>query len=222
LSGRESKAGVTLAERVAATTGQISPRIEQDFIQEERMRVNGYMMLTTLVLSGLAGTVSGAEPESPAPPSKPAAENEALKMFVGNWTCQGTAMLGPGKTVKVKATAKVKSELGGFWQSYVYTEQKSKDYPMAITAMGTWGWDAQAKKFVRGEFQSGGGYTTGTSTGWTGDTMTWDLDVSNFMGKMSMKHVFTKKSDKEFVHQIEGKMPGSPGPAPLFEVTCKK
>jgi hypothetical protein len=93
---------------------------------------------------------------------------------------------------------------------------------MAITAMGTWGWEAQSKKFVRGEFQSGGGYVTGTSTGWSGETMTWDLDVSNFMGKMSAKHTFTKKSDKEFVHKIDAKMPGSPGPVTLFEVTCKK
>ena len=186
------------------------------------------LLTTTLLLTGLATFAQAAAPEpaaapaASAPPSKPAAENDGLKMFAGNWTCEGTANLGPGKTAKVKATAKVKNELGGFWQSFVYTEQKTKDYPMAITAMGTWGWEAQSKKFVRGEFQAGGGYVTGTSTGWSGDAMTWDLEVSNFMGKMTAKHVFTKKSDKEFVHKIDAKLPGSPGPATLFEVTCKK
>jgi len=177
---------------------------------------------TTLLLAALAGVSQAAAPDAPAPPSKPAAENDALKMFAGNWTCEGTAMLGPGKTVKIKATAKTKNDLGGFWQSFVYIEQKSKDYPMAITAMGTWGWDAQSKEFVRAEFQSTGGYVTGTSTGWTGDTFTWDLDVSNFMGKMNAKHFFIKKSAREFVHKMEAKMPGAPGPVPLFEVTCKK
>lgn len=192
------------------------------------MRLITPLAMTTLLLTALAGSARAAVPEPaaaaapPAPPSKPPADNDALKMFAGNWTCQGTAMLGPGKTAKIKATAKVKNELGGFWQSFVYTEQKAKDYPMAITAMGTWGWDAQSKKFVRAEFQSNGGYVTGTSTGWAGDTFTWDLEVSNFMGKMPSKHTFTKKGDKEFVHKIEVSMPGSPGPVPLFDVTCKK
>jgi len=189
------------------------------------MRLSKHLTVTALLLNSLTGAALAAPPAAPTPPmppAKPAAENDALKMFAGSWTCTGDAMLGPGKTVKVKATAKVKNELGGFWQSYVYTEQKSKDYPMAIMAMGTWGWDAQSKKLVRGEFQSGGGYATGTSTGWSGDTLTWDLEVSNFMGKMNAKHIFIKKSDKEFVHMLEAKMPGSPAPATLFEVTCKK
>jgi hypothetical protein len=186
------------------------------------MRLTKHLTTTTLLLTTLAGIAPAVAQEPPPPPSKPAAENDGLKMFLGNWTCGGTANLGPGKTAKVKATAKVKNELGGFWQSFVYTEQKTKDYPMALTAIGTWGWEAQSKKFVRGEFQSSGGYVTGTSTGWVGDTMTWDLEISNFMGKMSAKHSFTKKSDKEFVHKIEAKMPASPGPVTLFEVTCKK
>ena len=183
------------------------------------MRLTRYLTTTTFLLTMIAPAVAQ---EPPAPPSKPAAENDAFKMFVGNWNCQGTANLGPGKTAKVKATAKVKNDLGGFWQSFVYTEQKTKEYPMAITAMGTWGWDGQSKKLVRAEFQSGGGYVTGTSTGWSGDTLVWDLEISNFMGKMNAKHSFTKKSDKEFVHQIDAKMPGSPAPMTIFEVTCKK
>jgi hypothetical protein len=189
---------------------------------EERMRLIKHLTTTTLLLTALTGTAPAAEPEHAMPPSKPAAENDALKMFLGNWTCEGTAMLGPGKTAKVNATARVKNELGGFWQSYVYVEKKTKDHPMALTAMGTWGWDAQAKRFVRGEFQSTGGHVTGTSTGWSGDTMTWDLEMSDFMGKTTGKHIFTKKSPKEFVHKLEAKLPGSPGPATLFEVTCKK
>jgi hypothetical protein len=186
------------------------------------MRFTKHFTTTTLLLTALAGVGSAVAQESPAPPSKPAAENDALKMFVGNWTCTGTTNLGPGKTAKIKATAKVKNELGGFWQSYVYTEQKTKDYPMAITAMGTWGWEALSKKFVRDEFQSNGDHATGTSTGWSGDTMTWDLEASNFMGKMSSKHSFIKKSAKEFVHRLEATMPGSPSPVTIFEVTCKK
>jgi len=186
------------------------------------MQLIKHLTITTLFLAALADVALAAAPEPPAPPSKPAAENDGLKMFLGSWTCAGTAMLGPDKTVEIKATAKVKNDLGGFWQSFVYTEQKAKDYPMAITAMGTWGWEAQSKKFVRAEFQSNGGYVTGTSTGWSGDTLTWDLEVSSFMGKMTAKHLFVKKSDKEFVHKMEAKMPGSPTSVPVFEVTCKK
>lgn len=175
-----------------------------------------------ILLASVAGVAPAGAQEPPGPPSKPPSESDALKMFVGNWKCEGTVNPAPGKTVKIKATAKVKNELGGFWQSFVYTEQKTKDYPMAETAIGNWGWEAQSKQFVRAEIQNAGGYTTGTSMGWSGDTMTWDLESSNFMGKMGGKHVFTKKSDKEFVHKLDVKMPGSPGLVTLFEVTCKK
>jgi hypothetical protein len=186
------------------------------------MRFAQYLTATTLLLTVSATVAPAAAQEHPAPPSKPPAENDGLKMLLGNWTCEGTAMLGPGKTAKIKATAKVKNELGGFWQSFVYTEQKTKDYPMAVTAIGTWGWESQAKRFVRAEFESTGGYVTGTSAGWVGDTLTWDLEMSSFMGKMAAKHLFIKKSDREFVHKLEAKLPGSPGPATLFQLTCKK
>jgi hypothetical protein len=179
-------------------------------------------VLPLLSLTVVAGIAGAAPPEMPPPPSKPPAENDALKMLTGSWKCEGTANQGPEKTVKVKATVKLKSELGGFWQSFVYTEQKTKDYPMAITAIGTWGWEAQSKRFVRAEFQSSGGYVTGTSTGWVGDTMTWDLEISSFMGKMNAKHIFTKKGDKEFAHKIDAALPGNPAPVTLFDVTCKK
>lgn len=206
------------------------------------MRFISQVSAFTLLVTGSVGVAAAAPPAAapaaaapapaavpapapvaaPTPPSKPAPESDAFKMFAGTWTCEGTANLGPEKTVKIKANAKVKNELGGFWQSFVYTEKKSKDYPAAITAMGTWGWDAVSKKFVRGEFQSSGGYVTGTSAGWVGDTFTWDLEVSNFMGKIKAKHIFTKKSDKEFVHKIDASLPGPPAPVTLFEVTCKK
>jgi hypothetical protein len=186
------------------------------------MRRNQYLTATALLLTSLIGIARAGAQEPPALPSKPAAENDALKMFAGNWTCEGTAMSGPGKTAKIKATVKVKNELGGFWQNFVYTEQKTKDYPMAVTATGTWGWESQSKRFVRAEFQSNGSYVTGTSAGCSGDTMTWDLEVSNFMGKLTSKHTFTKKGDKEFTHKIEVKLPGSPAPVALFDVTCKK
>jgi hypothetical protein len=186
------------------------------------MRPATHFTATTFLLTALAGFAPASAQEPPAPPTKPAVENDALKMFVGNWTCEGTANLGPGKSTKIKATAKVKNELGGFWQSFVYTEKKTKDYPMAVTAMGTWGWDVQSKKLVRAEFQANGGYVTGTSVGWVDDAMTWDLEVSNFLGKMNAKHVFTKKSEKEFVHKLDAKMPASTAPVTLFEVTCKK
>jgi hypothetical protein len=181
-----------------------------------------HIIATSFLFVALAGINPVAAQEGPMPPSKPPVENEGLKMFVGSWTCAGTAMTGPGKTEKVKATAKVKNELGGFWQSFVYTELKTKEYPMAITAIGTWGWESVSKKFVRSEFQSNGGYVLGTSTGWTGDTMTWDLELSSFMGKMTARHSFTKKGDKEFVHKLVTQMPGNSGPTTLFEVTCKK
>lgn len=186
------------------------------------MRLTTLFAMTTFLLTALAGTAPAKAQEPPMPPSKPAPENDGLKMFAGNWNCEGTAMLGPGKTVKIKATAKTKNEVGGFWQSFVYTEKKTKDYPMAITAFGTWGWEGQSKKLVRAEFQSGGGYVTGTSSGWSGDTLIWDLEISNFMGKMNGKHTFTKKSDKEFVHKLELKMPSNPAPVTIFEATCKK
>jgi hypothetical protein len=182
------------------------------------------MKLTTnaLTISLLVTGARLAQAQPPSPPSKPPAEDASLAYFLGQWKCEGTASPAPGKSVKLKATAKTKSEQGGFWQTFVYTEEKTSDYPFAVTAVGFWGWDAQAKKFVRSEYQSHGGYATGTSSGWVGDTLTWDVEESNFLGRISGKHSFTKKSDKEFVHKLEAKLPGAPGPVTIFEATCKK
>jgi hypothetical protein len=85
------------------------------------MSWNKHIIATSFLFVALAGINPVAAQDAPMPPSKPPVENEGLKMFVGSWTCAGTAMTGPGKTEKVKATAKVKNELGGFWQSFVYT-----------------------------------------------------------------------------------------------------
>jgi len=186
------------------------------------MRFTKHFTTTTLLLTALVGVGSTVAQEPPAPPASRPPRTIALKMFVGNWTCTGTANLGPGKTAKIKATAKVKNELGGFWQSYVYIEQKTKGLPHGHHRHGHLGLGSPFKKFVRDEFQSNGDHATGTSTGWSGDTMTWDLEASNSMGKMSSRHSFIKKREREFVHKLEATMPGSPSPMTIFEVTCKK
>jgi hypothetical protein len=181
------------------------------------------MTKRTIVIAGLLTCgVAAAEDKGQMP--KPAAEMDQMKLFLGSWKCEGKMMAGPWApgvpehAVKAKVTAK--PDLGGFWQSFVYEEQKTKEHPMAAKVMGSWGWDAAAKRFVRADRDSMGGWFAPTSSGWEGDKFVWTGDLDSPMGKMPAKHTFTKKSDKEFTHTLDLTAGGKE--SRLFEVTCKK
>jgi Protein of unknown function (DUF1579) len=164
-----------------------------------------------------AATATAAEPP------KPAAELDQLKFFIGSWKCEGKQFASAMSPTEhpVKATARVKWELGNRWQTFVYEEKKTKEHPMAVKVLGSWGYSAGGKHFVRADIDGFGGWFSPTSTGWEGDRFVWSGNVENPMGgAMAAKHTFTRKSDKEFVHSLELTAGGKA--SPIFEIGCKK
>lgn len=174
----------------------------------------------SLACLSLAASAPAARAQPPAGPPKPAAEMDQLKMFLGSWTCEGKQLAGPGGEHPLKATVTAKAELGGFWQSFVYEEKKTKEHPMAAKVMGSWGWDAANRQFVRADRDSLGGWFAPTSPGWQGDRFVWTGELDGPMGKMPAKHTFTKQGDKAFLHTLEITAQGKA--MTIFEVTCKK
>jgi hypothetical protein len=172
--------------------------------------------------AGAPPAIASAGGAAAAAPQKPPAEMEQMKFFLGNWICQGTAYPSPFAASEhpVKATARVKADLNGFWQTFVYEEKKTREHPQAVKVMGTWGWNSGAKKFVRADADWFGGWYTPTSPGWDGDNFIWSGEMSLAAGKMPARHTFTRKSDKEFTHTFEVTV--GTQQAKIFDVRCKK
>lgn len=169
----------------------------------------------------LAAAEAVAPAPAPAKP-KPAAEMDQLKLFVGKWRCEGkvfaNAMSGPEHAFKGSAEAKLVS--GGHWQSFVYLETKSKDHA-GVEVHGLWGWDAANKRFVRATGDDSGSWDSATSPGFQSDRLVWTGELAGPMGKLPFHHSFVKKSDREWSHALEVKMPDGKW-APWEEATCKK
>jgi len=119
-----------------------------------------------------------------------------------------------------KATAEGKLIVDNFWQSFAYEEKKSKDHP-GLKVNGMWGFDQGSKRYVRSGAGNHGEWDTGSAPGWEGDKLVWTGELSGPMGRMPYHHTFTKKSDKEWMHVFEIRMPDGKW-APTGEVTCKK
>jgi hypothetical protein len=165
---------------------------------------------------------AGAPPAAAAPPTpKPAPELDQLKFLVGKWKCDGKQFATPmGPEHAIKGSADAKMDLNNFWQVWTYEEKKTKEH-MGNKVKGMWGWDGAQKKFVRAGADDHGGWDSATAPGFEGDKIVWTGDFTGSMGRMPFHHTFTKKSDKEWTHLLEVKMPDGKF-APIEEVTCKK
>jgi hypothetical protein len=163
-----------------------------------------------------------AAPATPPPAPKPAPELDAMKLFTGKWKCDGKAFPGPMSPVEhaVKATAEGKLEVDNFWASFNYEEKKTKEHP-GLKVKGWWGYDQGSKRFVRAAIANHGEWDTGSAPGWEGDKLVWTGELSGPLGRIPFRHTFTKKSDKEWMHFLEIRLPDGKW-VPSEEITCKK
>jgi hypothetical protein len=169
-----------------------------------------------------AAPPAAAPPATPPPPPKPAQELETFKFFLGKWKCDGKAFAGPMSPTEhaVKGSAEAKLVVDKFWQSFTYEEKKTKEHP-GLMVNGFWGFDQGAKRYVRAAVANHGEWDTASAPGWEGDKLVWTGELSGPMGRLLFYHMFTKKSDKEWTHVLEGRMPDGKW-IPLEDVTCKK
>ncbi len=168
-----------------------------------------------------AAAAPAAAPAAPPAP-KPAPELDTFKFFLGKWKCDGKAFVSPMSPTEhgVKGTAESKLEVDNFWQSFNYEEKKSKEHP-GLKVKGLWGFDQGSKRFVRAAIGNHGEWDTASAPGWEGDKLIWTGELSGAQGRIPFHHTFTKKSDKEWTHLLELRLPDGKW-IPAEELSCKK
>lgn len=151
------------------------------------------MKRTTLaILAVLIGTAAHLGIASAQPATTPAPPDQ-LAFFVGDGTCTGH-VIATGKKPGHATTARFHGEktLDGNWVVIRYDEEQTATNPKPYHVAQYFGYDAAKKQYVSVTFDnSGSGYSTGTSSGWRGDTFTVD-ETAPAGGSVSFRDVFTK------------------------------
>ncbi len=145
------------------------------------------VLLATLALAAtplLAKQAAKPAPTKPAAAAPaPPAELAQLAYFEGNWKCSGTTFANPmGPEHATTGSVHGAKAVGGMWVHIAYDENKTAANPTPYHAGVYMGYDAAKKSFVSGCYDSFGGYCSQTSSGWNGDTMTFE-GTSNADGK---------------------------------------
>jgi hypothetical protein len=150
---------------------------------------------------------------------KPSPEMGKLDVFKGNWTCQGKVNESPmGPAGTLNSTARIQSDLGGFWQSGSVKGTMAKMPPFEGIFHVTF--DPGAKQFVMLWVDNMGGWSRSTSSGWQGDKLVYEGDAY-MPGQKPMKSrdTFTRSAGTmrhAWEMQVNGKW------MELGDETCKK
>lgn len=129
-------------------------------------------------------------------------ESDQLNGFVGDGTCSGNVMA-MGKTPAHATTGKFHGEktLGGHWVVVHYDEDQTAANPKPYHVVQYFGYDADKKQFITASFDnSGGDYSTGTSPGWKGDSVTFDTTAWMGGKRISARDVFGKSESSMSGH----------------------
>jgi len=147
------------------------------------MRKTLALVLPLLLLAGSAAAMD------------PNPELKKLQIFAANYNCTGIAYASPmAPEHPTKATVTGEWTLGGIWVRFSYIENKTDKNSMPVGVRGFFGYDPEIKKFVVGTVDNMGGYSTGASDGWNGDSLTFEGPWH--MGTMTTtaRDTFTKTS----------------------------
>ncbi len=138
------------------------------------------VMLTALVLSLLCCHEAAFGQEAPPMP-KPSQEHDWLHKFIGEWTTESKATMGPDQPPMQCSGTLTSRKIGGFW---VLNEMKGEWSSGPMTGIQTIGYDQGKKKYV------GTWVDSATAFMWqyegnvdpSGKVLTLDADGPNFTG----------------------------------------
>lgn len=148
-------------------------------------RINPTILASMICTSSalLAGIVAAQD--------KPAAGSDPLARFVGSGTCTGN-VLAMGKKPGHANAGKFRGEktLDGHWVVVRYDEDQSAANPEPFHVAQYFSYDAAKQRFVTVSlYNSDSAYSTGTSAGWKGNSITFDESTD---GKpASFRDIFT-------------------------------
>ncbi|HVY06495.1 MAG TPA: hypothetical protein VHB46_11015 [Burkholderiales bacterium] len=154
-------------------------------------------MAASLVLAGVATAAS----------ADPAKELDVYKGGLGKFSCVAKET-GSGKTFK---TGVEKTVLDGYTYMERYTEVKSSDHPSPWNAVFLMSYDPDSKKWVRNGVDNSGERNAASSSGWQGDTWTWENDGVN---------IVIDRKGSAFDYAVDVKKPD--GVKRVVEASCKK
>ena len=133
-------------------------------------RINSTILASMICISSalLAGQVAAQD--------KPAAVSDPLGRFVGNGTCTGS-VLAMGNKAGHPTTGKYSARkvLDDHWVEMRYDEDSSTTVAKPFHVVQYFGYDTPKKRYVSVLIDnSEDSYSTGTSAGWQGDSITFD------------------------------------------------
>jgi len=155
---------------------------------------------TFICLITLGSAAALAVTQVNAQESKPSASAGQLDKFVGSGTCSGKSinedMKGFHETTGKYTAEKV---LDDNWVQVHYDEDQSAAVSKPYHVIQYIGYDVAKKRYMAVAVDnSGSGYSTGTSTGWKGDSITFDESMG---GKpASMRDTFTTSGSSMSSH----------------------
>ena len=167
--------------------------------------MNSRKTAVLVLLVSLAATVTFAQMPAKAP-SKLA----ELQYFNGNWDCTGTAFaMDKVPEHPTKGKAKGAWTLGDQWMALTYDEMKDAKNTHPVMARLFLGYDPELKQLVSGALDNMGGYSTGSSNGWMGSTLTFEGPIHTGGMTAKSRETFTKKSATQLMHsssiEVNGK-----------------
>ncbi len=158
--------------------------------------------------------------QTPAVPTPPAALAE-LAFFAGTWDAEGVfheTPFSPRKPIRMVISSEWLHR--GFWLQVATAELAAPDNPNPLTATYLWGYDPTAGQYAASWFDSNGGLATQTSSGWTGDTLTFAGQMTNGGYTFPLRDTFTRRGEHEY-HHI-GEVDLGQGWIPVDEETVRR
>ena len=188
-------------------------------------------ILAASVVVAIVCLVPAADPPAGAPDPAAVAEmmaklgqvgpeHKQLQEMAGSWDCECRNYEGPGEPQKWKATAEIKSILGGRYQQQEFSGTMPGNIP--YSGQGLWGYDNAQQKYVGTWIDSMGTgilHTTGTRDEKTGTAT--ETGVSHTpLGEMQFKMVTEFKSQDEFLFTMSMVLPQ--GEQKMMEITYRR
>ena len=170
-----------------------------------------------------ADAVPAAKTSSSGRPPLPV-ELKRLDYFRGTWICTGVVEptgTAPAHLTKGKATYKWDSAMGGFFQLVTNQDDRTKEDPVPRLARGYLGYEEQTKEYTLALFFVGGGRMTAAAPSFTDEGLKFVGDSTQHGGHMRVEQVITRKTDTEYLSEVDGL--GADGKmTKLFHEKCVK
>lgn len=135
--------------------------------------------------------------------STPPTELRQLSLFVGSWQCSGQMFAnGSDPAFATRGTGYGERAVGDRWVRFAYDATGPSGTPPYSVA-GFFGYDVGKKQFVQTIVDISGTYQPSFSTGWRGDTLSFEARMD---GPIVVRDVFVRKPPSVFIHftQLQG------------------